>query len=417
MRKLFVQMQARVEAFLGQRHALLLVVRAGPAEFLPLVSTLNGIEQGDSADAFWLFMEPFENATQYAKVVVESFRVRYLVLAPELQKAGFAVPSELPAEIVDARRPAVDRVRDLLVFARSLIDDLESSHLVVGLLPTKIAQPLAFAQFVVALVAHQMPQPWCHHMRILVREEPPDCPLSQHAQAAASAEFYAPDMGQEAVQKSLDDEVNDASLPLPQRMQSLLLSAGMDLAHQRFQGAGEKYSLLAKYHGALGPAPLHALSLNGLGEVFDRSGNKKAAQRHYELALVPACQSQDPPSLINITGNLGNLHRVNGNWADAFGYYSALATLAHAVDNTELQLRCFEQMGFCKYKLGDVKGAWEHWNAGVELARKVEAKEHLLDCLERIHGLFKEANLTARRKEIEPEIADLQRQGVRPYPA
>ena len=103
-----------------------------------------------------------------------------------------------------------------------------------------------------------------------------------------------------------------------------MLSAGMDLAYQRFPAAGEKYALLAKYHAALGPQPLHALSLNGIGEVFDRSGNKKQAQRHYELALVPACQSQDPASLINITGNLGNLHRVNGNWADAFGYYLAL---------------------------------------------------------------------------------------------
>jgi tetratricopeptide (TPR) repeat protein len=200
-------------------------------------------------------------------------------------------------------------------------------------------------------------------------------------------------------------------------MQSLLLSAGMDLAHRRFPAAGEKYALLAKYHAALGPQPLHALSLNGVGEVFDRSGNRKQAQRHYELALVPACQSQDPASLIIITGNLGNLHRVNGNWADAFGYYLALSTLAHAVDNSELLLRCYEQMGFCKYKLGDIKAAWQNWNAGVELARKVESKEHLLDCLERIHALYKEANMTARRKEIEPEIADLKRQGVRPYPA
>ena len=87
------------------------------------------------------------------------------------------------------------------------------------------------------------------------------------------------------------------------------------------------------------------------------------------------------------------------------------------MDNCELLLRCFEQMGFCKYKMGDVKGAWQNWNAGVELARKVESKEHLLDCLERIHGLYKEANMAARRKEIEPEIAELKRQGVRPYPA
>ena len=31
--------------------------------------------------------------------------------------------------------------------------------------------------------------------------------------------------------------------------------------------------------------------------------------------------------------------------------------------------------------------------------------------------LYKEANMAARRKEIEPEIAELRRQGARPYPA
>ena len=132
---------------------------------------------------------------------------------------------------------------------------------------------------------------------------------------------------------------------------------------------------------------------------------------------MPAVHAQDPASLINITGNLANLNRLGGNWRDALGYYEGLSMLAKAVGNDELQLRSLEQMGFCKHKLGDVKGAWKHWNAGVTLAREAASKEHLLDCLERIHGLYKESNLAARGREIEPEIAELRRQGVRPYPA
>jgi tetratricopeptide (TPR) repeat protein len=261
-----------------------------------------------------------------------------------------------------------------------------------------------------------MPQPWCHHMRIVVREEAHKAPLSENVRTMVAAEFYTPDMGQDAVQGSLEQEAFNGDLPLPQRMQSLLLLAGMDLAYQRFPQASKKYALLAKYHGALGPKPLHALSLNGIGEVFDRMGNNKEAKRYYELALVPAVQAQDPASLINITGNLANLNRLDENWKDAWGYYEGLSILGKAVGNDELRLRSLEQMGFCKYKLKDVKGAWECWNAGVTLAREAGSKEHLLDCLERIHGLFKEGNMAARRREVEPEIAELRRQGVRPYP-
>jgi hypothetical protein len=53
----------------------------------------------------------------------------------------------------------------------------------------------------------------------------------------------------------------------------------------------------------------------------------------------------------------------------------------------------------------------------VVLARGVESREDLLDCLERIRNLFKELGMTDRRKQVEPEVEALKRQGVRSYPA
>ena len=417
MRKLFEQMRTRLESFLGQRRNLLLVVSAGPAEYLPLVSTIDGIEQGGSADAFWLFLDPFDNPPQYAKAVVASFRTRYTVLAVELQKAGLSVPSDLPPSLLDERRPPVDRLRELFLFARDLIDDLEATRLVVGLLPSKIAAPLPYAQLIMALATHETPVPWCHHMRFIAREEAQQALLTEHARAMVRTEFYAPNLGQDADQASLEDEANDASLPLPQRMQSLLLLAGMDLAYQRLPAAMEKYKLLADYHQVIGPPPLHALALNGMGEVWDRAGNEKEAQRHFEMALVPALTSKNPPALINITLNLANLHRTHERWQMAFDHYNAVSALAKATCSAMLQLRCLEQMGFCRYKLGDHTGAWAQWNAGVVLARGVESREDLLDCLERIRNLFKELGMTDRRKQVEPEVEALKRQGVRSYPA
>jgi tetratricopeptide (TPR) repeat protein len=319
--------------------------------------------------------------------------------------------------LTNERRPPVDRLRDLLIFARSLIDNLEVCHLVVGLLPSKVASPLPYAQFVMSLVAHEFPVPWCHHMRILAREEAGQALLSEHGRALPRTEFYAPDLGQGAVQTSLEDEVNDATLPLPQRMQSLLLVAGMDLAYRRYPAAAEKYALLAEYYKVMGPPPLHALSLHGVGQVFDLSGNKREAQRYYEKALVPAMDSQNLPALINISLSLANLHRGLEHWQESFDYYLGLSTMAKATVNPELQLRCLEQMGFCSYKLRDFKGAWEHWNAGVTLARGVKSREHVLDCLERIRNLYKEGGMTDKRNAVEPEIAELKCQGVKVYPA
>ena len=417
MRKLFEAMRLRLEGFLSQRENLLLVVKAGPSEYLPLAATLSSIEEGGAKDVFWLFPDPFENPNQYAKAIVAAFQTQYKVLAPELQKEGSQVPADLPPEILNERRSPAERLRDLLVFARSLIDDLEATHLVVGLLPSTIAGPLAYSQLVMALAAHEMPVPWCHHMRIIVREDASQALLSEHGRALPHTDFYAPDLGQEAVQGSLANEANDASLPLPQRMQALMILAGMDLAYRRFPPAAEKYTLLAKYHKVVGPQPLHALSLHGLGQVFDQAGNKAQAQRHYEKALEPALASQNPAALINITMSLGALHLGLEHWSEAFEYYVGLSGLAKATANPELQLRSLEQMGYCRYRLRDYKGAWQHWNAGVTLARGVNSREHLLDCLERIRNLYKDGGMHAKRNEVEPEIAELKRQGVKVYPA
>jgi tetratricopeptide (TPR) repeat protein len=417
MRKLFEAMRSRIEGFLEQRRNLLLVVKAGPAEYIPLASILDGLDEAGEKGVFWLFPDPFENPNQYVKAIVTAFQTQYKVLAPELLKEGSQVPGDVPPEILNERRPPAERLRDLLLFARSLIDDIEATHMVVGLLPSAISNPLAYSQLVMALVAHEMPVPWCHHMRIVVREDARQALLFQHGQSMPHAEFYAPDLSQEAVQGSLANEANDASLPLPQRMQALLIVAGMDLSYRRYPAAAEKFALLAKYHKVVGPESLYAVSLYGIGRIFDQTGNKPEAQRYYEQALVPALASQDPASLINITMSLAALHLGLGHWSEAFEYYLGLSGLAKATVSPELQLRALEQMGYCRLRLRDHKGAWQHWNAGITLARGVGSREHLLDCLERIRNLYKEAGMHAKRSEVEPEIAELKRQGVQVYPA
>jgi len=417
VRKLVAALQTRTEAFLAQRKNVLLVVRAGEAEYLPLVSVVAGIESGGSPDDFLLFADEFHSPAQYATALVQSLGARYAVIGPALQKEGMDVPAELPPALRDERRPPVDRVRDLLVFERGLLADLEASRVVVALLPPRIADPTLYARFVMALVEHEMPQPWCHHMRFVVREDAARALLSEHARSLPRTEFYAPDFSQAAVAKSVEDEAYDESLPLPARMQALLVSASMDYAHGRLRVSAEKYALLTRYHRAMGPPVMLALSLNGGGEVLVRAGKPAEAQNQFERALVPAIEAQNTSALINITLNLANLHRQQGRWQPAYDHYVAVSGLAKVQVNAQLQLRCLEQMGFCQYKLKDTKKAWEHWQAGAELARGVGAREDLLDCLQRIRELYKEQGMAAREREASIEVAALERQGVKVYPA
>ncbi len=417
MRRIIEQIRSRCEALLEGCDDLILVVRAGQSEHLALMSTLGSIENEGSRHAFWLFPEPFETKAAYAETLCGAFRSRLEAMNAALTQDEEPTLPPLPAQALDSAVDPVERLRSLMVFARSLIEDLEAVHLVWGFLPTEIHEPGAYATLMAELLAHQPPIPWCHHMRVIVRELGDPAPLHEHGRALPRATWFTPDLGSAAMEKALDDEVGDASLPLARRMQALFVLAGFDIAHQRFQPAAEKYGLLAKYYHGTGELPLCALSLNGLGEVAGRNHRPDLAQQSFERALTPAIASRSLPALINITLNLANLHRGQKRWSEAFEHYRAVSTLAKAVSSTPLEIRCLEQMGFCRYKLDDKKGAWEQWTAGKELAKKFKVRAELMGCLERLRELFSELGMKAQRKEVEQEIGELQAHGAGATPA
>ncbi len=417
MRKLFDEMRERCEEFLAQRDDALLVASAGPAEYVALFATLDALEKGESPDFFWLFAEPFESAAAYADSVARAFRARWDALGAKLAEAGDPPLPALPAEAVQPDEDPVRRMRALIGCARGIVPDVEGSHVVWGLLPSEISDAHGWARFVVDLMRHELPVPWFHHARLVVREHRDEPVLHRVARTMPRARWYSPDLGPAAIEKALEDEAADGAAPLPRRMQALFVLAGLDLAQRRLEGAAEKYGLLARYYGATGEKPLCALSLNGLGEVAERGGRSDLARETYERALTPAVASQSLPALVNVTLNLANLHGAQGRFGDAFEHYVALSSLAKASCNAPLQIRCLEQMGYCRHRLGDAKGAFEHWTAGRTLAKGVEAEGELLGCLERLRGLFRELGMRKERGEVERDIAELERRGVKAWPA
>src|SRR5205085_8885684 len=102
--------------------------------------------------------------------------------------------------------------------------------------------------------------------RILLRDDPADPVLFKALATSPRIAWYEPDLSPPALTKALEQEVDDESLPLDDRLQSLLLTAGADYSHKRYAQALEKYRLLFDYHAAEGNHALTAVALNGTGE-------------------------------------------------------------------------------------------------------------------------------------------------------
>ena len=412
MRKLFNELRAHVERFLEQRGDLTLIVPAGQREYVALCATLSGMDEGGSRHVFLIFGEAFETPSQYATALLSAYEVRHRELVQTMKPP----PGELPRVLYDDRNPAGARIRSLLGFARELLSGRPDLLLVVGLVPSAIADAAAFARFVDELLEHDVLAPWCRGMRFVVREDVDKPALSRERRERTRTRYYAPDLSDDRLVRALEEEANDASEPLPMRMQSLMISAGMDSSFRRTESALQKYELLANYYLGLGELPRLALALNGMGEACALAGQVDAARAHFERALTPALEAKDLPSLISITFNLARLHQGQSDWQKAGEYYDALSTLARASLNAALQVVCHEQHGAVLQGHGKNAEALQQWRAGVTLTHGMGMRDQQLGLLLRIRELIAPRAPLSEVRKVDDEIAALRRAGAHELP-
>jgi tetratricopeptide (TPR) repeat protein len=409
MRKLFEELQGQLEAFVEQRAHSTLIVPVGTREYVALCATLDRLEQGGSPHVFLTFSEPFEDPVQYSSVVVAAFERKHR----ELMQVQVPPPPELPSPLHDDRVPAVERLRLLFTFTRSLFAERSDLLLVASLVPREVRDSAAFAKLVDELLQHDMAAPWCSKMRFVVREDGASPALSRSRERRTFARYYTPDLSDDAVVGALENEANDAALPTAERMQSLMILAGMDSSHRRTDGALEKYNLLAQYHLGMGNLPLLALALNGQGEACANAGRPDEARAHFERALTPAVQAKDLPTLISITFNLAQLHQGRSDWARASEFYTSLSTLARASLNPALLVQCFEQLGACARGARSHEEALRQWRSGVTLTEGLGMRDQQLGLLRRMRELVADRGRSGELRELDREIEDLRRVGAR----
>jgi tetratricopeptide (TPR) repeat protein len=411
MRRLFQDLTKRLQAFVAQRDTLVLLVRCRDEESSFILKTLDSIDEA-SQDIFWSFVEEFSEPVTYADAIVRSFRQRAEALAKKLEEAGDPSWPPLPPRATDVNVPPAARLQALFMYARTRIPDLEASHLVVALMPLRVTDPLRWRAFLRELTAHDPLSPWCHHMRIVAREgrEISMDDLSPELQARLDpssfprTDVYEVDFSLEALQRATKAEIADPSVPLPDRMQSLLVDANVDYAHKRYDVALEKYGLLRTFYAAVQNQALLAATLNGIGEVYARAGHRDLAIQHFEMALTAAIEGSSHPILLNVSLNLGNLYLAEKSWALAADHYVGSEALATALLNAHVKLLCLENIGVCRFELADYGAAQEAWQNGASLARALEEQAALKRVLARLRNLYVQANMRDRVKAIDDEL-------------
>jgi tetratricopeptide (TPR) repeat protein len=214
----------------------------------------------------------------------------------------------------------------------------------------------------------------------------------------------------DAVNRALEEEVADETLPLQERMAYLPVMAGNDFAQSRFAAAMEKYELLLRYHAPAGNYAMAAFALNGMGEVYERTGDLERANQSFEAALVPATQGEHKPItvLLNIVINLGNLCMRQERWEHGEGWFDAAQQLATAARDPTTKISSLEKLGVCQKHQDRNDDAVRSWRDGVGIAAQLEDSYSCRNLLVRLERHYASLGDYAGAREVQHLIADLE---------
>lgn len=413
MKQLFEDLKQQLGGFIEQRDNAFMVLTCADADTAYCLKTLEGIEQADSPHAFWMFAHDFHSSATYVDQVAQTVSARVEALRREIEKSEPPRPAmpELPQALLRVQRP-VERLRELMAYTRTLAN--APNHCVAwGLLPMRVADPDAYVHFVHELVQHEWPMPWCHHLRIFVREDSLAPLLSTHLQGAPRIRWYSLDFSSAKLELSLVEQAASEREVPELRMQAYLMLAAIDYGHRRYAQAMQKYGILATFYQKSGNHGLLALCLNGMGEVFLRNQDFNSAQKYFESALTPAISAKESglAVLINVSLNLGNLHLQRGDFAMAIEYFEGVAALASVTRNAQLKLQVREAQGSCYLALGQHREAWERWQEGVTLARGLTDDVYQERLLQRLLTLYEGLGMTDLLYRTSGELRILRERG------
>jgi tetratricopeptide (TPR) repeat protein len=409
MLKLLNQINDRLRSFVDQRDDIVLVVRCHDEEIPVVLKLLEGMDEASTAEMFWVMSDSFTDAASYVSALVATFAATHGAVRTGMPEMGMTPWPELPAAILDGTRPPDVRLRELMVFSRTLLPALDGFIAVWCLIPLEVGDPTAYATLIAQVVAHDFPLPWCHHLRIIVRTGQPDIAMPTALAQTLHVAWYEPDLSQEAIRRSLEAEVGDASIPLEQRLQSLFLAAGVDYAFQRFDEAMQKYAVLLKYYAGTQNATMTALVLNAMGETHARLGHEEQAGDCFELAFVPASQAPGPPipAMLNIVLNLAALRMSQQRWEEGEAYYDSAQQLATAQRDAATKVSAIEHLGHCQYMQGKVGEALASWYAGATVAGELGMPDQRRSMLERLRAHYLKTHDDTQRADIERQLGDM----------
>jgi tetratricopeptide (TPR) repeat protein len=386
-----------------------LVLCGSAGDALPILKVLEGLEEASASDLFWTCTENFADPRGYSSAIIKNFATRHGAVRLAMEKQKISPWPPIPAEILSEQEAPARHLRAIAAFSRELLPVPNGGNNVWVFYPLEVTDNFAFAALIKELLAHEFPSPWCHHLRFIIREDPGDHAIRRLIDKSPRIQWYEPDLNMGAINRSLESEIADESAPLADRMALLPVMAGNDYAESRYPEALRKYELLLRYHAPMNNHTMSAFALNGMGEVYERTGDLARANQSFEAALIPASFGEHPPLpvFLNVLTNLGNLCVRQLRWQDGEAYYDMAQQIATAARNPSAKMKAIENRGICQQKQGKSSGAAQSWNDGAVIAAQLQDVGSGQTFLQHLEGHYRETGQSEKARQVREQLIEL----------
>ena len=400
MERLIQQIQRRLQAFVDQRDDSLAVVSCSDVDTAFVLQILRGMEQAAEDDVFILFGDPFEDADSWATLCMKRLSEELGIANQWLEEEQAEALPPMPAGVQDETRPGQDRMAEAMIFVRSLFPREGGRRLIWIMTPYTIRDRVSFLNMLGPFVPTQEIQPWMRQgIRVIARD------LAGSTLSAPRTRVLPVDLGPDALEQAMEEDIMDEALPAEERMQALMMTAMQDMAHGRKAEALAKNELLLGHYQGVEDKPMQALVMSNIGDIHRRDGDLEKAQTWYECAVPPATSGENPVIFHTVVKNLADVVYMQQNYPMAEECYTGADQLAGALCDAEGKVRALEGQGLSREKQGVLEGAVESWEGAITLCRAMGDMEMFLrpnlEHLARVHGQLGDTKkLSAVREEL-----------------
>jgi tetratricopeptide (TPR) repeat protein len=382
MRQKVDWLRQQLQAFVEQRDDVALVVRCSEADCALVTKVLEGLDESSTSELYWVVIEAFRDVPSFVEACVQAFATRHEAVRLTLQQRKLPAWPPLPVRVQDpAALPPVARLKELMTFSRSLLPTLNGCAVVWALLPMHIGDAKAYAGFMRSLWQHEFPFPWCHHVRLLVRDDFPAGALGNAPAESARVGVCEVDFSPDAIRQGLEEEMADDRAELSDRVNSCLMLAGIDFSHGRYDRAVQQYEVVHRYAAATQNPTLATVALNGLGDALRSQGRLDEAVLALEAALAPASMASHPPIpvLFDLYMKLGEMRVSQRRWEEAEVFLQGATDFAYLLHDPDGRLRGLRLLGDAQYEQAKTDAALQTWFAGAVVAGKLGKDDQRAD--------------------------------------